>query len=472
MNIAEHLESLRQSKKAAEKRMEDVAQKAIDEQRSMNQAEEQEFDELRKECDAIDRDVERYEHLLKHDKKKAQPVDDSRKKEKVASGRNFRTARDTQKLDKGMAFARYARVKALSYTGQTGARDEFQIAEKIYPGDDRLLSTIRKSAVSAANTGDDAWAGELITEGNVFADFIEYLRPRTLFGQVSGQLRSLPFDVPVLVQTSEGSAQWVKEGEAKPLTKWSYSRTRLSPLKVAAIAAATKETLERASVAADTFLRDELARAVGSRIDTTFAGDDSGVSGEEPAGILNDPTDPSLDSDDLCGVKKIRCDIAKFMTAMVEANQTLDGTFWIMPETVAVQLSLMGNEIGADAFPGIGPGGGTLRGIPVYTSQYLAATDPMVSLVKGSEIYLGDEGGLRVSVSDQASLEMDDSPSHDSTTPTGSNNLVSMWQTNSVAFLVERFLNWQKRRSEAVVAAQVEWDLCFDCGDDGDSGPA
>jgi len=38
--------------------------------------------------------------------------------------------------------------------------------------------------------------------------------------------------------------------------------------------------------------------------------------------------------------------------------------------------------------------------------------------------------------------------------------LVSMWQTNSVAFLVERFVNWQKRRASAVVWANVNWDAC------------
>jgi hypothetical protein len=48
----------------------------------------------------------------------------------------------------------------------------------------------------------------------------------------------------------------------------------------------------------------------------------------------------------------------------------------------------------------------------------------------------------------------------DSTTPTGSNSMVSMWQTNSVAFLVERFVNWQKRRASAVVWANVNWNAC------------
>jgi hypothetical protein len=82
-----------------------------------------------------------------------------------------------------------------------------------------------------------------------------------------------------------------------------------------------------------------------------------------------------------------------------------------------------------------------------------------VALIRGDEIWLGDEGGLRVDMSDQASLLMDDTPASNSTTPTPA-QLVSLWQTNSVAFLVERFLNWQKRRATSVVWANVNWNSC------------
>jgi hypothetical protein len=132
-----------------------------------------------------------------------------------------------------------------------------------------------------------------------------------------------------------------------------------------------------------------------------------------------------------------------------------------MPETVAIALSLATNEVGAPAFPGITPTGGTLAGLPVFTSQYMPVNTggPVVALIKGDEIFLGDEGGIQVQVSDQASLQMDSAPTQNSVTPTAS-TVVSMFQTNSVAFLVERFLNWQKRRAQAVVWAEVDWDIC------------
>jgi len=121
----------------------------------------------------------------------------------------------------------------------------------------------------------------------------------------------------------------------------------------------------------------------------------------------------------------------------------------------------MQNPLGQNAFPGIGFEGGTFMGLPAFVTSY-ADTDSVgsaVALIKADEIFLGDEGGIQVSMSDQASLVMDTAPSMNSTTPTAA-QMVSLWQTNSVAFLVERFMNWQRRRSQAVAWGRVGWTAC------------
>jgi hypothetical protein len=121
------------------------------------------------------------------------------------------------------------------------------------------------------------------------------------------------------------------------------------------------------------------------------------------------------------------------------------------------------NEVGNAAVPGITPTGGTFAGLPVFVSGNVPndSTGSVVALVKGDEIFLGDEGGVQVSMSDQASLLMTDdaNANHNSTTPTAT-SVVSMFQTNSVAFLVERFINFQKRRNAAVAYATVGWTAC------------
>lgn len=470
-NYAKQIADLQATRKAKADEMKALAEKAGEQGRTFDTGEQEQFDTLKGEVGAIDknianlRDLEAMQKADDDDAATAKAVSDEGKRQGAVNvtRANPAEAKSTEKLDKGISFARAARVKALAFTGQAGTRDEKEIAQNMYPGDESLVKSITKAAVPAANTlaGSATWAGNLINDGGAaFADFVEYLRERSLYGQISPRFRNLPFDAPVLVQGSAGSAQWVKEGESKPLTQWTYTRAKMSPLKVAAIAAATKETLMRASVNADAFLRDELARAVNARIDGSLISTAAAVTDESPAGLLNGTNALTLSGDG--SVAGIRCDIAQFLKELVGDNLSVSGSFWVMPETVAIDLSLATNEVGAPAFPGITPNGGTLAGLPVFTSQYVPtdSNGPVVALIKGDEIFLGDEGGIQVSVSDQASLHMDDAPTMNSTTPTGSSAMVSMWQTNSVAFLVERFVNWQKRRASAVVWANVNWDAC------------
>lgn len=456
----EQVAALKATRAEKDAEMRAVAQKSVDEGRSMDTAEAEQFDTLNSEIKRLDDDIARLSVLAERDQATAKPVDGTKSANQPAQGGTTRVpvqVKNTEKLGPGIGFARIARVKAISAVEHM---DPVQIAKSLYPDDEKLIQSFAKAAVPAANTGAPTWGGNLVLDsGAYFADFVEYLRARTVVGQISDRLRRLPFDTPVLIQGSAGAAKWTAEGAAKPLTQWTYTRTKLEPLKVAAIAAATKEMLNRASVAADTLIRDELARSVGAAIDGTFVGDAAAVSGTSPAGIRNGVGATSLTGDG--SIEGIRCDAAAMLKQLVGDNLSVAGAFWVMPETVAIDLSSAINPMGAPAFPGLTPTGGTFMGLPVFTSQYMPvdSSGSVVMLIKGDEIFLGDEGGVQVSMSDQASLVMDDAPSSSSTSSTAA-QVVSMFQTNSVAFLVERFINFAKRRPQAVVWAQVNWDAC------------
>lgn len=457
----EQVADLKATREAHTKKMREIAQKSVDEGRSMDTAEAEQFDTLESEIKRMDSDIARLSRLAEMDKSSAKPVDDEDQRSAPAAGGSKVpiSVKNTQKLEPGIAFARLARVKALSHTDQLGTKDQVQIAKMVYPGDEKLISSlVNKAPVSAANTLSPTWAGNLINEGGIaFADFVEYLRPMSLLGRISDRLRRLPFDTPVLIQSSGGSASWTKEGEAKPVTSWGYTRTKLTPLKVTAIAAATQETLMRASAAADALLRDELARAISATIDMTFMSDIAAVTDESPAGILAGTAPLTLSSG--TDSDAVRSDVSSFLNAYVNASLSLAGAFWVMPERMAIALSLMQNPLGQSAFPGVNFEGGTFFGLPVYVTSY-ADTDSngsAIALIKGDEIFLGDEGGIQVSMSDQASLLMDSAPTMNSTTPTPA-QLVSLWQTNSVGFRVERYLNFSKRRAQAVAWGRVNWD--------------
>ena len=77
--------------------------------------------------------------------------------------------------------------------------------------------------------------------------------------------------------------------------------------------------------------------------------------------------------------------------------------------------------------------------------------------VNASDIFLSDDGQVTIDMSREASLEMLDNPTNNSATSTAT-SAVSMWQTNSIALRAERFINWAKRRADAVAYMDdVNW---------------
>ncbi|MCM2209845.1 phage major capsid protein, partial [Klebsiella quasipneumoniae] len=71
-------------------------------------------------------------------------------------------------------------------------------------------------------------------------------------------LRQVPFNIRIPAQTSGGSANWVGQGKAKPLTKFDFESITFSFAKVAAIAVLTDELIRFSNPAADALVRNAL----------------------------------------------------------------------------------------------------------------------------------------------------------------------------------------------------------------------
>lgn len=139
-------------------------------------------------------------------------------------------------------------------------------------------------------------------------------------------------------------------------------------------------------------------------------------------------------------------DVEALFEAFLKANLSPTSGVWIMSSMTALALSKMKNPLGQKMYPDLSFLGGTFQGLPAIVSQY--AGDLLV-LINAGDVYLADDGQVVTDASREASLQMEDSPSNNSGTGTGA-QLVSMFQTNSVAIRAERFINWRKRRPEAV----------------------
>lgn len=455
--IGEQIADLENTRAAKAARMEAVMAKSIEEGRSTDEAEAEEFDTLEGEIKTIDADLSRLKALERMQANKATavagktPADAGRSREGVSA------VAVRAKEEPGIAFAKYARVIG-------AAKGNLMLAERMAEAQgDQRITNIVKAAVAAGSTSDATWAGNLVgDESAVFADFVAYLRPQTILGRFGAggipALRSVPFRVPLIGETSGGAGYWVGEGKAKPLTKFGYSRTTLEPLKVANIAVLTEEVLKYSNPSADALVRDSLAAALRERLDIDFVDPAKAAAANvSPASVTNGvaaiPATGTGTADD------VRTDLRALFSTFIAANNAPTSGVFIMSATTALALSLMMNALGQPEFPSITMAGGTLNGLPVIVSEYIPtdSTGSLVLLVNAQDIYLGDEGGVAIDISREASLQMDDAPTNDSVTPTGT-SLVSLWQTNSVGIRAERVINWSKRRASAVAyLSGVNW---------------
>ncbi|MCO3773744.1 phage major capsid protein [Pseudomonas aeruginosa] len=447
--------------------MEAIMAKAAEAGETLDAEQSEQFDTLQAEIAAIDKHIGRLKQMQKAQAANAKPVTEEAGAQRMANVKtlDFKEvqvrAKNTQKLEPGIAFARAAKCLAL---GHLEHRDAIGIAKSLYDGQDSIIAAtqrlVTKAAVAAATTSDATWAGPLVgDETSVFADFVEYLRPQTILGRFGTNgipsLRRVPFRVPLIGQTSGGDGYWVGEGQAKPLTKFDFERKTLEPLKVANIAVATMEVIRDSSPSADVIIRDQLAAALRERLDIDFIDPaKAAVAGVSPASILNGvagiPSSGNTADD-------VRADIRALFNAFIAANNAPTSGVWLMPATTALALSLMQNPLGQAEFPGISMTGGTLFGLPVIVSEYIptASAGAVVALVNASDIYLGDEGGVDLSMSTEASLQMDNAPDNPTTASTV---LVSLWQRNLVGFRAERAINWARRRASAVAyLTGVNW---------------
>ncbi|EEH4724723.1 phage major capsid protein [Salmonella enterica] len=441
MNIAEQIKSFEAKRAALAASLDEVMSKAAEEGRTLDAEEEESYDNTSAEIKSVDAHLKRLRDMESNLASTAKPVSKAASGEVTTVKANVPgIIRVEQKLEKGIAFARFAK----SLAAANGSRSEaLEIARKQYP-DDAKLHHVLKAAVGAGTTTDPQWAGALVEYQEYAQDFVEYLRPQTIIGRF-GQgnipsLRKVPFNIRIPAQTSGGSANWVGQGKAKPLTKFDFESITFSFAKVAAIAVLTDELIRFSNPAADALVRNALAEAVIARLDTDFISPSKAeVANVSPASITNGITAvPSTGNPD--------DDAAAAFGVFVAANLQPNGAVWLMSSTTALALSMRKNALGQKEYPEMTLLGGTFQGLPVIVSQYVGN---QLVLVNAPDIYLADDGGVAVDMSREASLEMESDPAGDSITPTGT-KLVSMFQTNSVAIRAERWINWKRRRTAAV----------------------
>src|SRR6478736_120211 len=174
---ADHLASLEETRKVKVDRMKAVHKKSVDEGRSMETGETEEFETIKNEIKAIDADIARTKDLMDieaADLATAKPVDGTTKAAATVTptrplGNADLTLRSVEKLEPGIAFARYGMCVFAAKGDHSKA---FQLAQKHYPQTESIVKTLKaqseganlqemmrlKTSIAAGTTTDSTWA--------------------------------------------------------------------------------------------------------------------------------------------------------------------------------------------------------------------------------------------------------------------------------------------------------------------------
>jgi HK97 family phage major capsid protein/HK97 family phage prohead protease len=449
MNIQEQIKSFESTRSAKAARLEEIMAKAAEEGRTLDASESEEYDNIEGELKSIDGHLGRLRGLEKSMASSAKPVEPGRVSS-VSKGHEVRdnaVIRVERTLPKGTSFTRYAIALARSKGNLMQAVEVAKGWEESTPE----VVTVLKAAVAAGTTTDPAWAAPLVEYQTMASEFIELLRPQTIIGKIQG-LRRVPFNIKMSGQTSGSSVNWVGEGKPKPVSALAFDTTTLRFTKAAGIVVLTDELVRFSNPSAEALVQADLTASMAQFLDVAFVDPAiAEVAEVSPASITHGVT-PIVASGTTADA--LKADVKRLFAAFLAANMTPAGAVWIMTPTMALTIGMMTNALGQAEFPGIDMNGGTFMGLPVIVSESVPANpgsgSPVTGagqrliLAKASEILLADDGGVTIDVSREASLQMDSAPA------VGATELVSLWQNNMVALRAERFINWKRRRLQAV----------------------
>lgn len=304
-----------------------------------------------------------------------------------------------------------------------------------------------KAAVEAGGAQSGEWGSEMSTYNRLAREWIATVSARTLLGRLA------PVRVPFATRTAVESGVTATYGHTIPVGALSLTATSaLDRLGIGAIAVFTSELFRVWRPGSAENINAVLARAVARGMDAAALDpDSSAVTGERPASLLNGVSPLGLFG------ATAATSLASFGTlldAMVDAESDGERVVFVMHPSTALQLSLLTNSNGDATYPNLGPWGGSVLGVQVYTTVSAqrsgSPTEKIVGCLDGARIAMADDGEVSFDVSGVAAIQMDSAPTMDATgTPTAT-NVTSMFQTDSIAVKAVRYANFARAHSSAV----------------------
>lgn len=333
-------------------------------------------------------------------------------------------------------------------------------------GDDEVTKgvtdfLVSKAASVPATTTTTGWAAELVQTANY--ELIESLLPMSVYPGLASAGGKFTFgrngiiSLPSRSPTPTIAGSFVAQGAAIPVRQGAFTAVTLTPKKMAVISTFTREIAEHSTPSIEAMIRQMIQEDTAMAIDSVLL-DAVVASTVRPAGLRAGVTVTAATAGG--GFTALTTDIKNLIGALVTAsNGQLRNPVWIMNPAQALSIALTQNA-GGDFPLASDMQNGRLMTYPVLQSTAVPAG--MIIIVDASDFFsaTGDEPNF--SVSDQATLHMEDTAPQQLST-VGTTNTVaapvrSLWQTDSIAIRMILDINWALRRTGTVAwTTAVTW---------------
>ena len=260
-------------------------------------------------------------------------------------------------------------------------------------------------------------------------------RPATLVGRLTGATRVPPRTLVPVTTTGMSTFAWAGAGRPKPLSSAVFSRTSLPASVAPGTFVTTAETLRFAAVGSELALVRDMSAGLTEFWDTQFVDPAiTAIPDVRPASITAGVTPAASSSGDAIE------DFRNLTRAYLAAGGELTNAVIILSSRDAVALALRSGSGTEPVFQNLTVTGGLIGGVPALASDSVSG---QLIMVDASHVLIADADTIDVQRSRQATLEFSDAPTNNALTPTATTQ-ISLFQTDSVAFRVERYVSWER----------------------------
>jgi HK97 family phage major capsid protein len=349
-----------------------------------------------------------------------------------------------QKSAPGMALGRF--VQALC-VGKGRIMNTLDYAATHFRDTPHVLTALEmvfKSQVDPGTGTGTTWAAPLVLPQPLANQFTELIKPLTILDRAG--FRPVPFNLSFARATGGIGSAWVGENQPIPVSKMSFDKVTLGYAKQGTIAVVSNELATQSSPQAASVIANDLVRASAKFSDEQLIDPDvAAVPGVSPGSISNGGTIvTSTGNTPTAVIADLRTLFEYFVDNVIPLSQSL----LIMSERVAFHWASLVGTSGEFVFEDLTVSGGSIWGVPVLTSAYTLPTgnspsEENVLLCHPDSVILAD-GGVAIDVATRGSVVLDTAPSSPA-------ELYSLWQNDSTGVRLIRYLNYERRRSNAVI---------------------